>query len=219
MLCDFLSNQSQSNLWGRLTPVQCWRLLFSVLWKALVLHGPKFPYPLTPSMLTTLNAWNTGLHWETQVSSSISPHTPLWNNLTLHHFYALPDPQAWAKYRIKSLYQILANGELKPFTGFRSYSNVPSHYIFRPLQVAHALNTQFPTGPPQLACSDLEALLLMDLLTKPDSMLYTHLLMVALPDLFSLQQKWLSDIPDLDDENWSDMWETPGFHRRPTDTI
>lgn len=33
--------------------------------------------------------------------TSISPNTPLWLNLTLLPFYMWPDPQAWARYKIK----------------------------------------------------------------------------------------------------------------------
>lgn len=62
----------------------------------------------------------------------------------------------------------------------------PPTYIFRPLQVAHTLKAQFPTPLLQLACSHLEPLLRMDLLTKLAYTLYTHLLIVALADLSSL---------------------------------
>lgn len=46
-----------------------------------------------------------------------------------------------------------------------------------------------------------------DSLAKPASMLYTHIFMAVLPDLSSPRQKWLSDIPDVDEEDWTNMWD------------
>lgn len=49
----------------------------------------------------------------------------------------------------------------------------------------------------------------MDTLDNSASTLYNHLLMVALSDLSTLRQKWLQDIRDMDDEDWTDMWDAP----------
>lgn len=60
----------------------------------LIYRGPRAPYPLTPSMLTTLQAWRIGLHMEKFKQSETSPNAPLWLNPSLPHIYKLLDPYA-----------------------------------------------------------------------------------------------------------------------------
>lgn len=49
------------------------------------------PYPLTPSLITTLWAWKVGLALEGYPNVAIFPSSPLWLNPTLSHFYMLPE--------------------------------------------------------------------------------------------------------------------------------
>lgn len=49
----------------------------------------------------------------------------------------------------------------------------------------------------------------MECLEKPTLVLNNKLLLFFLPDLCDIRQKWLRDIPDLDDEDWEDVWDFP----------
>lgn len=111
-----------------------------------------------------------------------------WNNPSLSHFYALLDPQSWAKYRIKLVSDIVENRTIMPFTSFCSKYNISTHYRFRHLQNAHAFSSQFPACLLQLKCSGLEALLFSESLEKPASTLYIHFLMVAYSNLLTQKQ-------------------------------
>lgn len=50
--------------------------------------------------------------FEFRSSQVVSPHTPLWLNTNLPHFYALADPHAWTKHRIKWIFNIVGQGHL-----------------------------------------------------------------------------------------------------------
>lgn len=132
----------------------------------------KAPYPLIPSMMTTIKAWNLGLSLlEKGDPFTLSPHTTLWNRPLLQHFYAIPDPRTLAKSKKRSISQIIENRELMSFSLLRSKYHIPYHYLFRHLQLAHVL--LFSHQPIHLKCSDLEVLLYSDSLNKPALTLYS----------------------------------------------
>lgn len=81
----------------------------------LIYRGPCAPYLLTPSMLTTLRAWKMGLVIEKYTQTEISPNAPLWLNPNLPHFYKSIDPQAWTRYGIKLISQVVSSTSLLPF--------------------------------------------------------------------------------------------------------
>lgn len=55
----------------------------------------------------------------------------------------------------------------------------------------------------------LERVLRFECTEKPTSVLYAHLLRVSSPELSKLRQHWVWDIPELDSEDWEDMWDFP----------
>lgn len=61
--------------------------------------------------------------------------------------------------------------------------------------------------PHNLAHSNIEPLVQEDCLLKPTSALYQHILEITTGDLSSLQQKWLVDIPNMDNEDWEEIWD------------
>lgn len=75
-------------------------------------------------------------------------YTPLWHNKNLPEFLQLPDADLWSTYGIIYLHQLTTNGTLKTFTLLNEKFTLPSHMIFRFLQVKHAAQTQFPMSPP-----------------------------------------------------------------------
>lgn len=166
--------------------------------KFLLFRGPRAPYPLTPSMRTTLRAWG-----------AISPNAPLWLNSTLKHIFKLPEHHAWTKFNIKTVTQIVSNQSLVPLSKLNSDCNIPQSYFFRFLQLSHAFGCQFSSSPPQLNQSSLEDLLRSDCTKKPTSQLYSHLTITSLPTLEKLRSKWSRDIPDFDSDDWDDVWDFP----------
>lgn len=75
--------------------------------------------------------------------------------------------------------------------------------------MSHAFGSLFPNASLRFKQSDLEHLLWTECSVKPTSVLKNHLLLVSLPDFCTLQQKWLRDVPDLDDEDWKHVWDLP----------
>ena len=88
-------------------------------------------------------------------------------------------------------------------------NNAPPSHGFRYLQLSHAFRAQFPPGEKQLVQSDLERILRFDCASKPTSVLYAHLLRVSSPELSRLRQQWGRDDPELDSEDWVDIWDFP----------
>lgn len=99
--------------------------------KGLLFRGPKTPYHLTPSMRTTMRTWKVGEALRAPQPNSWSPHTPLWLNPNLSQFNTILDTQAWAKYKILNLEDVITNRELTPFHVLRTPFNVPARAHFR----------------------------------------------------------------------------------------
>lgn len=118
--------------------------------KFLIFHGPHAPYPLTPSMLTTLHAWGAGLKCELYPKQAVSPNAPLWSNPNLHQIYKLPEPYAWTKFNIKTVSQIVDNQSLAPLPLLSSKCNVPESYLFHYFQLSIAFSSQFSHFAPQI---------------------------------------------------------------------
>lgn len=157
----------------------------------LIYRGPRAPYPLTPSMLTTLQAWRIGLNMEKCKQSEISPNAPLWLNPSLPHIYKLLDPYAWTKHGIKLISHIVSQASLLPFSHLSSIYNLPKYHQFHYFQLSHAFAAQFPHSSCILVQSELEKTLRSGCAEKPTSHLYAHLIFVSLPPLDK-------DIPTLD---------------------
>lgn len=58
------------------------------------------PYPITTSMRATVRAWLVACQAGSRDCWVISPHTPLWKNPQLSHFYTYPDPIIGTKFGI-----------------------------------------------------------------------------------------------------------------------
>lgn len=160
-------------------------------------------------MHTTLRAWGVGFKIERYPKQAISPNAPLWLNLTLKYMYKLPEPHAWTKFNIKTITQVVINQSLVPLSKLISDFNVPHTYFFHYLQFSHAFSSQFPRSAHQIVKSTLEDLLRSDCIRKPTSQLYSHLVMTSLPVLEKLRAQWSHDIPDLDNDDWDDIWDFP----------
>lgn len=112
--------------------------------KLLVYRGPRAPYPLTPSMHTTLQALGAGLSVEKYKQNEISPNAPIWLSPNIPHLYKMLDPDAWTKYSVKLISHIVSQNALVPFSQVSSMNNIPNHYLFCYLQLSHAFAAQFP---------------------------------------------------------------------------
>lgn len=124
----------------------------------LVYRGPKaHPATMTP-MKTTIRIWQqAGAIYRAE--STFSPHTPLWGNPQLNHYYQLPDPQLWASKGIVILKHILPTGSLSPLTVLRETYAVLASMTFRYYQLKHATQAQFP-NPITLQMDPTERLLI-----------------------------------------------------------
>lgn len=118
----------------------------------------------------------------------------------------------WAKYNITLIFHIVANGSLRFFASLSADYNIPLSHLFRYLQLSHAFSSQFSTTPLRLKQSDLEHVICTGCLEKPASVLYNHLPLATLPDLCNLHQMWSRDMPELDNEDWEDIWDVPFCH-------
>lgn len=81
--------------------------------QALIFRGPRAPYPLTPSMSTTIRAWKVGLTSKRYPANAVSPNAPIWKNpfpTTLH--VTRPDSVD----KIQAQKRLADQGSLRPLT-------------------------------------------------------------------------------------------------------
>lgn len=110
-------------------------------------------------MRTTLRAWGAGVEIQRLPKQAVSPNAPLWLNPTLTQIYKLPEPNAWTKFNIKTITQVVSNPSLAHRSKLIYDFNVPQSYLFRYLQFSHAFSSQFSCSIPQVVQSALEDLL------------------------------------------------------------
>lgn len=91
----------------------------------LVYRGPR-PYDALPlSTKATLRVWKVDRS-RFACPNSWSPFTPLWGNPNLPHLLTVPDPQVWARYKIKTLGDILIADRLLSLTELKPVSICPA---------------------------------------------------------------------------------------------
>lgn len=100
---------------------------------------------LTVPMRTTLRVWKL-ISTAVADPNTVSPHTHLWGNPQLPHFYSIPDPGLWHRYGIAKLQHIMPAGRLLTFPLLKSKFGLPSFMLFCYLQLKHAAQAQFPTN-------------------------------------------------------------------------
>lgn len=98
---------------------------------------------------------------------------------------------------------------LLSFDTLKQRFELPSRYFFRYLQVRHTFSTKFDAQPLTLLQSNIESLLHDDQLVNPLSNIYKSLLPSVHFGLESLYSKWQEDFPNLDTEDWEEVWEYP----------
>lgn len=57
----------------------------------------------------------------------------------------MPDSQLWATYGVKFLAQVITESGIKPFSVLKEESSLPQQFIFRYLQLRHAVGKQLTT--------------------------------------------------------------------------
>lgn len=119
----------------------------------------------------------------------------------------LADPEAWVKYKVKCISQVVANSTLRPLTHLCSDFIIPATYSFYYMQLSHTFNSQFPQTSLQMVQSTLEQVLRTDYTEMPTTHLYAHLISVSLPNLGILRARWQRDILLLDDDDCEDIWD------------
>lgn len=148
-------------------------------------------------MTTTLRAWQEGLALEGYSKFAVPSSSPLWLNPTLSHFCMLLKPSAVTKYGISTP---------KSATPCFCYTNFPQHIMCLLVTYSatyssphiHCRPVNFGGGSPNTVC-----------FAKPTSRLYSHLLLVSSQALDWLRAWWQRDIPDLDNDDWEDIWDLP----------
>lgn len=104
----------------------------------LVYRGPRAPYDLTPSMLTTLLAWRAGLQCESYKKIAISPNAPIWLNPNLAQIHRISDTYAWTKHSLKIIAQIVSHKSLILLYQLSTVYNILNYYHFRYMKLFHA---------------------------------------------------------------------------------
>lgn len=121
----------------------------------------------------------------------------------------ISDPYAWTKHGIKTISLVVSQRSLVPLSQRSSTYNIPTHYLFHYLQISHAFTTQFSQSSCMVVQSELEWVLRSECDEKPTSDLYSHFKFVSLPPLEGLWNLWQRDNPDLDNDDWDNVWDHP----------
>lgn len=137
----------------------------------------------------------------------VSPHTPLWKNTHLWHFYTCTDPVIWTKLGIKNPCDVIHNGALSLSDGLKSMHHLQNSHLFCFLQFRHVFYAQLGGGWLTLQSIDLESLLRDDSLSKALGTIYTQLFTETAKHLMPCHSAWAADIPRVDKDDWGDMWE------------
>ena len=104
-------------------------------------------------MITTVKIWKAVIRKEAYSSTKLSQ---LWSNPELPHLDSIQDPGAWTKYGVKRISQVLQGEKFYTYVEIRQLWKFPENYVFRYMQLIHALLAQFPGGTPQLMELGLE---------------------------------------------------------------
>ncbi|OCT82660.1 hypothetical protein XELAEV_18025190mg [Xenopus laevis] len=113
----------------------------------------------------------------------------------------------WGSMVIKYLAQIVEGGQLKPNQTLRAEHQLPTHMIFRYMQLSHAFQAQFQISPLDISQSTLERYLRQPGLQKAIAWIYAILLKPSGSHLERLRLKWKADIPAMDEEAWKGVIE------------
>lgn len=140
-------------------------------------------------------------------ASEISPHTPLWKNPTLAHFYEHPVPVIWTRFGIKTLKDIVGGGELLQFDALKTTFNLPNTHLFRYFQLRHPYNAQFGNNGITPKMSDIESLLREDTLDKALSTIYKQLFGEGGDLLAKCRAMWGEVFPQMGGDDWDDVWD------------
>lgn len=157
-----------------------------------------------PSMLTTLCAWRGAtLKCEHYPKLAVTPKRPfrIKSHLASTCCQSL---MLGLKYNIKTISQVpvITNQSLIPLPLLSPTYNIPVSYYFRYLQFSHAFRCQFPQSAPQVIQSALEDVLRSECSTS-------HLTTISLPAMEGFRARWSQDIPELDYDDWDDVWDFP----------
>lgn len=103
---------------------------------------------------------------------SLSPHTPLWKNPNLPHFFGFEEPVVWTRFGVKKIRDIMHNSRLRTFDELKSLFNLPNTHFFKFIQLRHAYQLQYGCTTVSISTWGLETLLGDEDLVKPLSVLY-----------------------------------------------
>ena len=175
-------------------------------------RGVKMDLPLTVSMRASIKAWEAAVDLANPSYRGLSPSTPLWMNPKLSHFYSFDDPMGWATRGIKTLKDVTMDGELLTFDQLKARHDLPNNQLFRYLQLRHALKSQFKVLAIESVPSRLEEMLSTEDLPKTLSVSYKKLFATSPGAVVKCRDKWVSEVPDIQGEDWDEMWTHPFQH-------
>lgn len=132
-----------------------------------------------------------------------SPYTPLWGNPELPRLRTVPDPQIWARYRVKTLRDIMPGGRFLPFSELKSTFSLPPWMFFQFMQLQHATRAQFPELV-TLSPHSVEQLLTACNIDRTLSSIYFRLTCAGSNGVDRAFTAWQRDIPSLTEEDWSE---------------
>lgn len=124
-------------------------------------------------------------------------------------FFSHPYPIIWTRLGIKTVGSAVGNRLFLPFDALKHQYQLPNSHLFRYIQFRHAL---FGSSNLSVKVNDLESFLRDGDLTKTLSTIYKQLFMNTPKVLLSCRTAWKTDFPQLDGEDWDDIWG-PTFSR------
>lgn len=132
-------------------------------------------------------------HWQ-------SPRTP---HSRFPHLQMIPDPSVWARFGVTKIQHVIPNGKLLPYDTLKTTFQFPSWMFFRFLQLRHAIQSQFPQIP-TVASHIIESYLMSRHADRILSSLYLRISSRDTNQNTELFQRWQSDIPNLESEDWDE---------------
>uniref|UniRef100_A0A803J788 Reverse transcriptase domain-containing protein n=1 Tax=Xenopus tropicalis TaxID=8364 RepID=A0A803J788_XENTR len=174
--------------------------------------GCPTPRPTNTIMVQALRIWDKANKLVPHKTGVIEHYTPIWENRTLPECCTMQDTVLWKEKGIWCLGQVLDHNTIKSFEQLKQEYNLPNHYLFRYLQLRHALSTQYPAGYPTLEIQPYLTAIqagytkgmiskLYNTLLNPNTIVHTNRSRTA----------WQDNTGRIDQEEWEEALESPKY--------
>lgn len=101
---------------------------------------------------------------------------------------------------------------LLSFLQLKTGHDLPNLYLFMYLQLVHAFQTQFREVRVESLPLALETLLSDEDLVRPLSVTYKEFFQKMPSAISKCREKWAAEVPEIQGEDWDDIWTQPFKH-------